>query len=114
MNQNLLKVFLGAYPFQPATALWRAVEIDEVLKCGLPEGRGLDLGCGDGKLTRIILEQTGPRRLIGVDPDPLETEQAAATGIYEAVHTAFGHEIPEADQSFDFVLSNTFPIWKRS
>lgn len=107
MDRQLLKSFIQAYPFQPATALWRAVEIGVLLSHDLPEGRGLDLGCGDGKLTCIIMDRAGRRRLVGIDPDPLETGQAESTGIYETVHTAPGDAVPEPDAAFDFVLSNS-------
>lgn len=107
VETDLLNNFLRIYPAQPATAVWRAVEIGALLRLGVPEGRGLDLGCGDGKLTGVILDWTGPRRLIGVDPDPFETEAACKTGLYEAVHAVPGDAIPELDGSFDFVISNS-------
>ena len=107
LNRELLVSFLRTYPFQPATALWRTVEIDELCLAGLPGGRGLDLGCGDGKLTKIILDRAGPRRLVGIDPDPLEAELADRLGIYEAVHNVGGDRVPEDDGSFDFVISNS-------
>lgn len=87
--------------------MWRAVEVDRLVAHGLPQGRGLDLGCGDGLLTRIVLEEVGPRQLVGVDPDPAEAEQARELGIYEAVHVAGGEAIPEPAGSFDWVLSNS-------
>lgn len=74
---------------------------------GLPHGRGLDLGCGDGLLTRIVLEETGPREVVGVDPDPAEVAQAKTLGIYSALHAVAGDAVPEADASFDWVLSNS-------
>ena len=107
IDTDLLHNFLRMYPAQPATAVWRAVEIGALLRLGVPEGRGLDLGCGDGKLTGVILDWTGPRDLIGVDPDPFEAEAAHTTGLYETVHTAPGGAIPELDSSFDFVISNS-------
>jgi SAM-dependent methyltransferase len=81
--------------------------VDEVVAHGLPTGRGLDLGCGDGLLTMILLEETGRREIVGVDPDPAETARARELGIYAAVHTCGGAEIPEPDSSFDWVLSNS-------
>ncbi len=96
--------------FQPATNLWRAVELSAIQRHGLPSGRGLDLGCGDGKLTVILDAETPlptPRRWIGVDIDPLETAQALATGLYEAVHTGSANNIREASGSMDFVFSNS-------
>ncbi len=107
MNRELLVRFLREYPFQPATAMWRAVEVDQVIALGLPPGRGLDLGCGDGLLTRVLLEGTGPRDLVGVDPDPAEVAQARLLGIYTAVYAAGGDHVPEQDESFDWVLANS-------
>ena len=97
-------------PFQPATNLWRAVELAAVQQHGLPGGRGLDLGCGDGKLTVIIdaaTAPTTPRRWIGVDIDPQETAQARSTGLYATVHTGSAQDIREAPGSMDFVFSNS-------
>ena len=74
---------------------------------GLPGGRGLDLGCGDGLLTRIILQLVGKRDLVGIDPDPAELAHAQRTGIYSALHAAGGDRVPEPDASFDWVLSNS-------
>ena len=107
MDNNLLSRFLELYPGQPATAYWRSIEVLALLENWTPEGRGLDLGCGDGKLTQLIVENTGPLRMVGVDIDPLETGAAAATGIYESVHTTAGESIPCTDASFDYVLSNS-------
>lgn len=107
VDRGLLARLLRDYPFQPATAIWRAVEIQALLDHGLPEGRGLDLGCGDGLLTRILLERAGPRELVGVEPDPAEAGLAVRLGIYTAVHVASGAHVPEPDASFDWVLSNS-------
>lgn len=103
----LLGDFISAYPAQPATAFWRAIEIGALAEVGLPQGRGLDLGCGDGKLTEILLGLVGERTLVGVDPDPLECDAARKFGFYQAVHAVSAASIPEADGSFDFVLSNS-------
>lgn len=108
--QELLRALMRGAPFQPATNLWRAVELAAVLEHGLPVGRGLDLGCGDGKLTAILQRASpdaGARRWVGIDIDPLETEQARALGLYEAVHTGSAQAIALADASVDFVFSNS-------
>jgi predicted RNA methylase len=73
IDKSLLKTFLHEYPFQPATAVWRASEIAHVLSYPFPEGLGLDLGCGDGRLTKIILDYVGQRQMVGIDIDPQET-----------------------------------------
>lgn len=105
MNTRLLRRFLEAYPFQPATAVWRAAEIAAVARVPFPNGRGLDLGCGDGRLTTILSEQVGRLTLVGLDVDPLETALASDEHLYEKVHTCRADTIPEADSSFDYVFS---------
>ncbi|MBI2220794.1 MAG: methyltransferase domain-containing protein, partial [Acidobacteria bacterium] len=105
MDRHLLRRFLELYPFQPATAVWRASEIAALARGPVPSGRGLDLGCGDGRLTRVLTEQWGSLRLTGLDVDPLETALAREEGLYDRVHTASGEHIPEPDAAFDFVVS---------
>lgn len=108
IDQTLLARLLRENPFQPATSFWRAVELGAVLRDGLPQGRGIDLGCGDGRLMRVLLDASGARpALVGVDIDPLETRDAAKAGVYVRVHTADGARLPETDSTFDFVFSNS-------
>jgi SAM-dependent methyltransferase len=105
MDQRLLRRFLEVYPFQPATAVWRASEIGELARVRFPPGLGLDLGCGDGRLTRVLSEEVGGLTLVGLDLDPMETALAHSEGVYARVHTTSAEAVPEPDGSFDFVLS---------
>lgn len=106
--RQLLPRFLADYPFQPATAFWRAVEVAALIRHGVPEGRGLDLGCGDGLLTAIIDDNLQGRRLwVGIDPDPAEVALAAQTGLYASCHNASGAHLPFEPNSFDFAISNS-------
>jgi SAM-dependent methyltransferase len=110
IDRRLLRKNLSLAPSQPATALWRAVEVDHLLGSGvLPsEGRGLDLGCGDGRVTELVRDEAGARwRLVGIDPDPREVELAQALGLYETVREAEGAATDLEDDSFDFVFSNS-------
>lgn len=96
------------YKVQPATALLRAVEIREVLKVGLGDGIGLDLGCGDGALTGLILRYLDTKpELIGLDYDPGEIAVAERRGIYAGTHCSRGEAMPLDDGSIDFVFSNS-------
>lgn len=105
---DLLTEFVARYPAQPATAFWRGVEIHVLARAGIPEGLGLDLGCGDGILSDILFKRIGRRpRLVGVDIDPLETAAARRFDFYERVHTSSGEAIPEPDAIFDYVVSNS-------
>ena len=103
----LLKDIASDTPFQPATSLWRAVELARIINSPFPQGRGLDLGCGDGRILMRILEHVGPREMAGIDLDSRETDAARASGAYTAVHTGPASAIPEPDASFDFVFSNS-------
>lgn len=106
---NDLLVDLSAlYKIQPATAIWRAVEIHEILKEGLPGGVGLDLGCGDGALTGLILKYLPkPPEMIGLDYDPAEIDVARKRGVYTDTVVAGGEDMPLDDNSVDFVFSNS-------
>jgi SAM-dependent methyltransferase len=106
-STQLLREIAADNPFQPATSIWRAVELALIINTPFPEGRGLDLGCGDGAILQRILKYVGPREVVGIDLDPRETEAAVDLGLYSAVHTGPGSEIPELDASFDFVFSNS-------
>lgn len=108
LRRKLLRSLLAENPFQPATSWWRAVELEVVVRHGFPQGRGLDLGCGDGKLMRIVLDAAAAApELVGIDIDPLETRDAQRSGVYRRVHNVPGDRIPEPDGSFDFVFSNS-------
>jgi SAM-dependent methyltransferase len=105
MDRRLLRTFLEIYPFQPATAVWRASEVAALARAEFPSGLGLDLGCGDGRLTRVLSDQVGGLTLVGLDIDPMETALAEQQRFYERIHTTAGDRIPEADATFDFVVS---------
>lgn len=108
IDKDLMTEFVARYPAQPATAFWRGIEIDVLARAGIPDGLGLDLGCGDGILTDILFKRVGRRpRLVGIDPDPLETHAAQKYDFYERIHTTGGAAIPEPDATFDFVISNS-------
>ncbi len=95
IDKDLLTRFIREYPFQPATAFWRAIEIGHVVSQPFPDGFGLDLGCGDGKLTKILLEKVGMREMVGIDLDQKEVKQAEETGIYKRLHVCPADQIPE-------------------
>ncbi|CAG0968001.1 Dimethylglycine N-methyltransferase [Anaerolineales bacterium] len=109
LNQELFIEFLRVYAFQPATAFWRAVEVDVLRKFIPTSGVCLDLGCGDGKLTSILfgnITATG-LTIVGIDGDENETQRAAQFHFYARIHTCLASNIPEDAESFDCVISNS-------
>lgn len=109
VSYDLLVDFVARYPAQPATAFFRAIEIEELAEAmkGIT-GLGLDLGCGDGILTDILFDRIGCKpNLVGIDPDPEEIDAARSYDFYERLHMVGGDAIPETDGTFDYVLSNS-------
>src|SRR5687768_7795326 len=109
VNQELFVKFLRAYAFQPATAFWRAIEVEVLTKFLPSQGHCLDLGCGDGKLTAITFKGK-PKEgfsLVGIDGDEYETRQARKSFPYARVHTCWASDIPEPSDSFDHIISNS-------
>lgn len=108
LRAKLLHKFMTDAPFQPATNLWRAVELPVLAEAMPKSGRGLDVGCGDGILTRILSDLAGARwQLVGVDPDGAECALARDSGMFTAVHESGADHIPEPDDSFDFAFANS-------
>ena len=110
VDRSLLRRNLRLAPFQPATALWRTFETGHILRTGaLPrDGRGVDLGCGDGGIMELLRDALDARwRLTGLDPDDGELALAATRGLYERLEHAEGASTNAGEASFDFVFSNS-------
>jgi ubiquinone/menaquinone biosynthesis C-methylase UbiE len=77
----------------------------------LPAGaRVLEVGCGNGAATRLILQHVGPAHLVGIDPCPLFIDMAAERFAGEprvsfAIGDAAGTGMPDA--GFDLVIAHT-------
>jgi SAM-dependent methyltransferase len=110
VDRALLRENLATAPSQPATALWRTIEIGHLLASGqIPtSGRGLDLGCGDGSIATLVRRALAADwELVGVDPDDRELLMARARGPYADLFHAKGSALPLVDASVDFVFSNS-------
>ena len=91
---------------QPATVLWRVYELEAIYRYARLAGRIMDLGCGDGTLTKTILG-TEHSEVIGIEPDPQDASDARVSGVYKRVHVAPGDAVPEPAGSFDTIFSNS-------
>ena len=110
IDRALLSELLHDAPHQPATQLFRAVELGHLLQSGaLPlDGHLLDLGCGDGRILQLLRRKlAGTWKCVGIDPNSEEVELAKSTGLYERLHVTGGDAVPEPDASFDIVFSNS-------
>ena len=108
LRTPLLRKFMADAPFQPATNLWRAIELPVLAEAMPKSGRGLDVGCGDGILTRILSDLANAHwQLVGVDPDGAECALARDSGMFTTVHESGADHIAEPDESFDFAFANS-------
>jgi SAM-dependent methyltransferase len=110
VDRQLLRAYLRTSPAQPATALWRSIELKHLIESGaVPlEGHGLDLGCGDGRLAQVLRDALNANwHLVGVDADPKEVAMARELAMYESVREAEGSATGLPPNSFDFVFSNS-------
>jgi SAM-dependent methyltransferase len=86
----------------PSLGLWRAAEI-AVLREVTYERPILDLGCGDGLVTSLVV----PYVEIGLDPDEKVLVQAARRGVYDSFEVVFAENMQLPDASIGTVLSNS-------
>lgn len=110
IDHAVLRKTFAYSPQQPATCIFRSAEITHLLSSGLLpiEGQGLDLGCGDGQVTRILRGHLNATwEVVGLDPDAKELELAKSLGGYRALLCSEGQMIDAPSASFDFVFSNS-------
>ncbi len=86
----------------PSLGLWRAAEI-AALREQVYEPPVLDLRCGDGLVTSMVL----PRVEVGLDPDEKALAQAARRGIYARFEAMPAEEARLEDESIATVVSNS-------
>jgi SAM-dependent methyltransferase len=107
-KRELMRRLAPANAFQPATMLWRVFEIEAIQRHATLSGRGVDIGCGDGDLGRVVFDGYHPRpQVVGVEPDARDCALARASGSYAAVHCVSGDAIPVGAGTMDFVFSNS-------
>jgi ubiquinone/menaquinone biosynthesis C-methylase UbiE len=109
---SLLRQLLRQAPWQPATQLWRALEVQALLVHASGRLRAarqmLDLGCGDGGIMILIRSQLDASCLItGIDIDDREIATAALRGVYADIKAASSTQLPFSDAAFDCVFSNS-------
>ena len=74
----------------------------------------LDIGCGTGNVTTILVNKVGlSGQVVGVDQDREGTKVARKKHSYENMKFLEGklHEIDLVESSFDLVFSNIFYQW---
>lgn len=65
----------------------------------------LDIGCGTGAFSQLILARTSPRAVTGVDPAPAQIDYAGRQSMCANFRVADALALPFADGEFDVVVS---------
>jgi len=67
----------------------------------------LDVGCGSGAFTDLIVRRAAPGRIVGIDPSPQQIEHAAKTVTAPQAEFRVGTaiDLPFPDEEFDVVVS---------
>jgi SAM-dependent methyltransferase len=68
-------------------------------------GRALDVGCGPGALTAVLVDRLGPGNVAAVDPSPPFVAAARERFPAADVRQAPAEELPFEDDTFDVVLA---------
>ena len=106
-KSDFLLEMLTAYS-HPSISLWRAIEakeIDAILDSNPVKGPMLDLGCGDGRFTKVALK--GSWIDIGIDIFREPVSKAKQAGCYTNLGVADGSMLPFRTQSVGTVISNS-------
>ncbi len=90
--------------FGPSLGLWRGAEVAALREAVEPgQEKCLDLGCGDGLVTSLVL----PRVMIGLDPDGIALDKAAALSLYQRRVALPMEDFALPQNSLDAVISNS-------
>lgn len=84
----------------------RRAVLDPALEKILPDVRGkmvLDLGCGEGRYSRVLRDKGA--HVVGIDPVPEFVDQARRRDAKSTYIEAVAEQIPLGDETFDMVLS---------
>lgn len=110
-NTDFLKVMLYRDYNYPSSALWRAIELDLLSKLEYPANCSiLDLGCGDGYVSRCLFHSKNLQITSGVDVSKRYILKAKKNDrnphVYKSLQVADAHNLFYKDQAFDLVFSN--------
>jgi SAM-dependent methyltransferase len=74
--------------------------------CGVGAGAAvLDVGCGPGALTAVLVQRSGPARVAGIEPSPGFAEVCRARLPDADIRQGTAEQLPWADAMFDAALA---------
>lgn len=100
--------FVDGAAYELVTGRWSRIAGEAFLEwLALPSGlRWLDVGCGTGAFTEIVLKNAGPRSVSGIDPAPDQIAFAQKRMGAEHIDYRIGDalSLPYGDQEFDVAV----------
>jgi len=103
-NEIILKSFIKKFWYAPADAFLRAAEATIWKEIKL-ESPILDIGCGDGSISKLLFQQ---RKIdIGLDSNPEVVKKSRSCGIYRKLVVADAAKMPFKNNSFQTIISNS-------
>lgn len=91
----------------PAIVLWRSIELKTIIESigdGFILTPILDLGCGEGKIAKILFDKGVID--IGLDNDPKIVRIARSSKVYKRVVVGDARNLPFKNNSFSTIFSN--------
>ena len=109
MTPELKDVWASGDAYEPYVGRWsRVVARDFVDWLEVPPGRRwLDIGCGTGALSQIILERAAPKALTGIDPSDrfIEHARRIISGTPAEFQVGDAQSLPADNQAFDVAVA---------
>jgi len=108
---DYLREMLDKFYMYPSSALWRSIELNLLSKLDYQQNSSiLDLGCGDGYFTTLLLKDRNLKIEAGVDISEKAIYKARKLNeksrIYKTLVVANAYNLPYKDKSFSTVFSN--------
>src|SRR5215470_3695989 len=93
--------------YEPYIGRWsRLVAAEMVRRLARPPGLGwLDVGCGTGAVSRVVLELAQPGEVVGVDPSDGFLTYARRSVPAATFEVGSATELPFVDSRFDVAVS---------
>jgi SAM-dependent methyltransferase len=112
-NETISKTFYDERYSSGYMEVWDATKVERILeilrKMGLPQhGSTLDFGCGNGVLTKVLLQALPAWKIVGTDIS--ETAISNASARVPGCSFLNLHELAECGQKFDLIFSHH--VWE--
>lgn len=108
IRERALELAVSQYYWKPGVCLFRALELDAYLAANRhARSAVLDLGCGDGTVSAMLLEAgVIEGEIIGIDRSEEQLQKAGTLAHYQSLCLADAEELPFPDASFDSIVCN--------